>query len=122
MARAWRSQFDDLESDPPADRLFLFSHVDHATTAFADFLEQFVAADTIPWPLGGGGQECSAVGTRRRLMGIGSDGRSFEEIPDALVFLDEYFDALAKSGIPSAGFLQPDRAFARLLDLNGCQE
>ena len=39
------AQLDDLERDPPANRLLLFGHINHAAAAFADFLQQFVAAD-----------------------------------------------------------------------------
>ncbi len=42
------AQLDDLQRDPAADRLLLFGHIDHATTAFADLLKQFVAPNPIP--------------------------------------------------------------------------
>ena len=41
------AQLDDLERDAPADRLLLLGHIDHAAAAFADFLEQFVAANPL---------------------------------------------------------------------------
>ena len=59
-ARAWRSaskramtclgvhaQLDDLERHAAADRLLLFGHIDDAAAAFADLLQQFVAADSV---------------------------------------------------------------------------
>ena len=39
------AQLDDLEGDTAADRFLLLGHVNHAHAAFADFLEQLVAAD-----------------------------------------------------------------------------
>ena len=39
------AQLDDLERDAAPDRLLLLGHIDHAAAAFADFLEQLVAAD-----------------------------------------------------------------------------
>ena len=41
------AQLDDLERDAAAHRFLLLGHVDHAAAAFADFLEQFVAADAV---------------------------------------------------------------------------
>ena len=38
-------QFDDLEGDPPAHRFLLLGHIDHAHAAFADLLEELVAAN-----------------------------------------------------------------------------
>ena len=39
------AQLDDLEGHPAADRLLLLGHIDHAAAAFADFLQQLVAAN-----------------------------------------------------------------------------
>ena len=65
-ASAWRSasnramtlfgvhaQLDDLERDAAANRLLLFGHIDHAAAAFADLLEQLVAADAVAGLFGG---------------------------------------------------------------------
>ena len=41
------AQLDDLERDAAADRLLLLGHVDHAAAAFADLLQQFVAANLV---------------------------------------------------------------------------
>ena len=41
------AQLDDLERDAAAHRLLLLGHVDHPTAAFADLLEQLVAADLV---------------------------------------------------------------------------
>ena len=41
------AQFDDFQRHPTAHRFLLFGHVNHAATALADLLEEFVAADAI---------------------------------------------------------------------------
>ena len=41
------AQLDDLERHAAAHRLLLLGHVDHAAAAFADFLQQLVAADAV---------------------------------------------------------------------------
>ena len=64
-ARAWRSasnrasdllgihaRLDDLERDPPSNRLVLLGHVHGAHASFADLLEQLVRADPVAGPLG----------------------------------------------------------------------
>src|SRR5258708_11230039 len=43
------SQFKDFESDSPANRLLLFSHVNHAAASLADLLQQFVSANSVTW-------------------------------------------------------------------------
>ena len=40
-------QLDDLQRDAPAHRLRLLGHIDHAAAAFADFLQQLVAAQRL---------------------------------------------------------------------------
>ena len=61
------AQLDDLERDPAADRLLLLGHVDHAAAAFADLLQQLVAADPVAGLLAGrhrdgdGGAPAAAV-------------------------------------------------------------
>ena len=47
------AQLDDLERHAAAHRFLLLGHVNHAAAAFADFLEQFVAADAIAGFFGG---------------------------------------------------------------------
>jgi len=39
------AEFDDFECHSPAHWLFLFSHVNHAATAFAEFFAKFVTTD-----------------------------------------------------------------------------
>ena len=47
------AQLDDFQRHPAADRLLLLSHIDYATAAFANLLEQFVAANPVPRLFGG---------------------------------------------------------------------
>ena len=48
------AELDDLERDAAAHRFLLFGHIDDAAAAFADLLEQFVAADAVAGPLRAG--------------------------------------------------------------------
>ncbi len=41
------AQLDDLERHPAADRLLLLGHIDHPAAAFADLLEELVAANPV---------------------------------------------------------------------------
>src|SRR6266567_5679938 len=41
------SRLDDFQSDPPADRLLLFRHVNHPASALTYLLEQFVMANAV---------------------------------------------------------------------------
>jgi hypothetical protein len=41
------SRLDDFQSDPPPDRLLLFRHVNHATSALTYLLEQLVMANAV---------------------------------------------------------------------------
>src|SRR5262249_312893 len=42
-------EFDDLQRDAPFDRFLLLGQVNHAETATADLLQEFVAPDLITW-------------------------------------------------------------------------
>ena len=66
------AQLDDLERDAAADRLLLLGHINHAAAAFADLLEQFVAAD----PVAGLFARRQAADDGR--LRWGSDGGCFE--------------------------------------------
>src|SRR5262249_27460755 len=46
-------ELDDLQRDHAAHGLFLLGHEDHAEAAFADLLEELVAADPRTWGFGG---------------------------------------------------------------------
>src|SRR6266581_6161117 len=41
------SRLDDFQSDPPPDRLLLFSHVNYPASALTNLLEQLVMADAV---------------------------------------------------------------------------
>src|SRR5258708_40340282 len=43
------SQLDNFQGYSPPNRLLLLRHVNHTTSAFANLLQQLVAADTIAW-------------------------------------------------------------------------
>ena len=57
------AQLDDLERDPAANRFLLLGHINHAAAAFADLLEQFVAADAVAGFLGGEAERFRSGGT-----------------------------------------------------------
>ena len=61
-------RLDDLQSHLAANRLLLFGHEDHAKTAFADLLQEFVAADNGAGALGDGWGEGGVNALRRRLQ------------------------------------------------------
>ena len=46
------AQLDHFERNPAPHRLLLLGHIDDTTAAFADLLEQFVAADLVAGSLG----------------------------------------------------------------------
>src|SRR6185369_8448986 len=93
------SQLDDLERHPPAHRLFLFGHVNHATTAFADLLKNFVAADFV-----------AGLFARRNRQGDGFvwrwSGWLFEKITRVLVGIEQTFNAFAQWFIDAASLLE----------------
>jgi hypothetical protein len=41
------AELDDLKGDATSDRFGLLGHVDHAAAAFAEFLEEFIAANVL---------------------------------------------------------------------------
>src|ERR1043166_6362687 len=57
------AEFDNFKRDPAAERLFLFRHVDDATAALPDFLEQFVVADAVAGFFGHGDHARGADGS-----------------------------------------------------------
>jgi hypothetical protein len=66
------SQFDDFNRDTPFDRFALFSHVNHAEAAFADFFKEFVRSDCPPMDsssIGGKSRRMVALGTGSRFSG-----------------------------------------------------
>ena len=90
------------------NRLLLFRHINHAATAFANLLEEFVAADAVARFLGGNDRET---------YGSARSGRSccgaFEEGAGFFAGLKELFDALTQGGVTGAGFVKISGAFPR---------
>lgn len=91
------AQFDDLQGDPAPDRFGLFGHVHHPAAAFADLLEELVAAHLVTGLLGGwGGGEGGRVG--------------LEEVPHRLVRLEQGTDLRLHPSVALAGVAQEDIA------------
>ena len=65
------AQLDDLEGDAAAHRFLLLGHIDHAAAAFADLLEQLVAANAVAGLFGEGRGSEGGRG-RGRLPGAGA--------------------------------------------------
>ena len=103
------AQLDDLERDAPAHRLPLLGHVDHAAAAFADFLQQLVAADHCAERFLGWARRGDDHGFVR------SEGaRFFQEITAGfLVRLEKQFDALAQWRVIAAGCVEMRGALFR---------
>ncbi len=97
-------RLDDLQGHAPVNRLFLFGHEDHAAAAFADLLQQLVAAHAIAG-LFSGGRHGSAW--RRGLV-----GGMFQEIPDLLMPIEQDLDTPAQFIVATASALQKGSAFA----------
>ena len=92
------AQLDDLERHPAADRLLLLGHINHAAAAFADLLEQFVAADVV-----------ARLFRRARTATVSrwglTAGRSIN-VPRRIVGAQQSLDALAQDFVVPAGFVQ----------------
>jgi len=126
-ARAWRSasnrghdlfgvhaQLDDFKGDAAADRFLLFGHVHHATTAFANLLQELVSANTITglfrW------RHSDAHGRPRDLVphwGIRRfQSLIFQEGDCILMNTEQGLDAQAQARIIGAGPIQIGGALA----------
>src|SRR5437867_189337 len=93
------AQFNYFEGDAAADWFLLLGHINHAASAFADLLEQFVPADTITGLFGRGNRD-SYRWFQRRPGWMLAERRSF------LVRLEQTFDQSAKRGVLAASFIQ----------------
>ena len=114
------AQLDDLERDAAAHRLLLLGHVDHAAAAFADLLEQLVAADPVPRGL------LEPLHSGRRLVLAEAIIRSFEESSGGLVRAEEVFDPVAQYRVRTAGLREINVSRRRIVffqcfDENGPQ-
>ena len=89
------AQLDDLERHAAADRLLLLGHINHAAAAFADLLQQFVAANPVAGFLSRlQHQANSSLGGRRR------GGGTLEKRPCFFAGPEKIFDAPSQSGVP----------------------
>src|SRR5262245_40219561 len=86
------AQFDDLERDAAADRLFLFRHIDHAAPALADLLKQLVTAN----------DRARLFQHRRRCKLSGFRRWRFQEAVRGMV-AQEVFQACARRLVPATG-------------------
>ena len=90
------AQLDDLERDAPAHRLLLLGHIDHAAAAFADFLQQLVAAERLAHGFVG------RIGEVELDRGTGSFGLCGEQRLGLFVRGEQGFEALAQGGVAVA--------------------
>jgi hypothetical protein len=93
------AELDDLERDAAMNGFLLLGHVNHATTAFADLLEQFVAAYLVAGFFGGQGSDADDFAWR-------NSRRAFEEDTRFFTGLQQFFDTPAQCGVVSAGFVK----------------
>ena len=100
------AELDDLEGDAATDGFLLFGHEDHATTAFADLLEELVTTDTVAGLFGEGNNH----GRRSGRTGLRVEG-SLEEILDLAAGLQYGLDLSAQYGIARTGLVEPGGAF-----------
>ena len=101
------AQLDDLERDAAADRFLLLGHINHAAAAFADLLEQFVAANPVA---GFFGQRNGSSGCPPQ-RGSGGD---FQESARLLGGIEQRFDAPAqRASSVAAGLIEIGRAVCR---------
>ena len=92
------AELDDLERDAAAHRLLLLGHVHHAAAAFADLLEQPVAADAVAGffrERRGGGE----------VFAHADDGGLFQDAVGLLVCREQMFEALAPFPVGAARLL-----------------
>ena len=90
-------RLDDLQGDFAADGFSLLGHVDHAHAAFADLLQELIAADHRAGALGHGGH----------VKGGGDAAwRRFEEARLFVVHPQEHGDAVEECGIVAANLAQ----------------
>lgn len=101
----------DGTGHPPAHRLILLGHPDHAESALADLLEQFVAPDPAASPLGQQALGCG-LGFLQDLVHAGR--RRFEEGPGTRGGRQQALHLLTKARIVRARPVQRRRPRARV--------
>ena len=98
------AQLDDLESDPAADGLLLFGHVNHPAAAFTDLLQQLVATDLVAGLLGGRcGKDDGVAGQR--------GGGFLKKTTGLFMRLEQGFNLLAQLDIVGTGLGEVSGAF-----------
>ena len=108
---AVHAQLDDLEGDAAFDRLALLGHPDFAKAAFADLLQQLVAAKHLgrgflDWEFGNAGP-------------LSLQGRSRQEAVVRKMLLQQFLHLAAESDIPAARALKIYRTRLRRGHLQG---
>jgi hypothetical protein len=108
------AQLDDLERDAATDRFFLVRHVHDTATAFANLLQEFVAADVIAGLLWGRGSDaqrraCDRRADRRLRR---SRGLAFQEGDRLLMNPEQGFEAQAEGRIIGASIGEIRHALA----------
>jgi hypothetical protein len=103
------AQLDDFQRHAPAHGFGLLRDINHAASAFADPLQQFVASNRLAH-----GFVCIPA---RRIHRDGPDqitlaktGRGFQERIAGIVGFEQHFQALAQAGITVAGAIEECRA------------
>jgi hypothetical protein len=98
------SRLDDFQGDSAPNRLLLFGHINHATPAFTNLLQQFVSANSITHFLAG---RSSRLGFHNRL------GRGLlQKIANVIVGFQQPFDPLAQFLVSAARTFQVSGALA----------
>ena len=103
------ARLDDLEGDLAVDRLGLLGHEHPAKTAFADFLQQLVAADDGARPFADG-------------LFFRRDDGLFEEIARPFVGCQQRFHLPAQSGVALAGGIKIGGARLRRVFAGGFRQ
>ena len=101
------AQLDDLERHPAAHRLLLLGHIDHAATAFADLLQQLVAANAVAGLFRQGSGKAHGSGDAQ------AGWRRFQEPLGGGVCAEQVLDLLTQGGVPAHGFVQIGRSLRR---------
>jgi hypothetical protein len=111
---AVHAQLDDLEGNAAFDRLALFGHPDFAEAAFADLLQQLVAANHLGRGFGKGGFDGGGP--------LSLEGGSGQETVAGKMFFQQLVHLAAESDIPGARPLKIGRTRLRRAHLQGFQE
>jgi hypothetical protein len=107
-------QLDHLQRHPAAHWFLLFGHIDQATAALADLLEQFIMADAVAGLFARGGSVERQRSSHWRDVGPSrSRGRFLEKSLCVLAGPQQFFDALAQGWVAGASLVQVRRTLCR---------